>query len=322
MGQIIWGMWARYMGGCASVCLILGGAEAFIYPSVPRAIASILAGVLVAILELPMPGVEQLAPVATSYHLRAVLYLVGAIPFLFDVPTTTGALCLALTGVIYAVGAIRKEKWSHPREWLKPGGSKTRTISGGASLKQIAVVERGGNAEMRMKQAHGLSPEKNTRQDVPAAVTHMPFSSSTNSRENVRLAHAQSPLHVQARQVQSPVHTHVHDRRSPTSSHRVDAHSLRRQQPPVHRQPVPPRHAYRHSDAQSHMSSESMAMSAQDFARAKAMHTNRDRSHQQRAHAHHSATNKRSADDMRSPRLDHVHRMPSTMDSRRENGRR
>lgn len=112
MGKIIWSLWARYQGIVASVCLQAGGVIAIFYSGnvwIPP--LSICLSVLIAFLEFPHSLTKKLGPVSRILYFRSFLYILASAPMYLTAPTTTGALTLSVTGIVYLMSAINKEEF-------------------------------------------------------------------------------------------------------------------------------------------------------------------------------------------------------------------
>lgn len=107
--------------------MVSGGIVGLFYETKWPSIASIPEGLLVLLLEMPVPGLKRLGFVYSNLYFRAALYVLLTVPLAFSAPTTTGGLALLTSAIVYTVGALNKEQFIHPKDYGKR--TKHRTIS-------------------------------------------------------------------------------------------------------------------------------------------------------------------------------------------------
>jgi hypothetical protein len=68
-------------------------------------------GVLIALLEYPVPILFVLGPAFSTLYVRSILYLALAVPGFFQAPTIIGSIFLISTALTYAFAAWKGEEW-------------------------------------------------------------------------------------------------------------------------------------------------------------------------------------------------------------------
>lgn len=122
---------------------------ALIYPLKIIGFIEIPLGVLVMIWEFPALNWEKFDfPPLTSLIFRGFVYFLIAIPGFFTAPTTTGALAILVTGIVYGLAAYKGEVWCHPNDWGKKPSNKKGPSSGslkpsGIQVNTISRQEKG-----------------------------------------------------------------------------------------------------------------------------------------------------------------------------------
>ena len=154
------------------VVLLIGGIIGCFYPIKWPAIVHIVCGVIVLMLELPMPGIFHLGYIVKNYAIRAVLYMSMFIPAFFGAAGTTGGMCVFVNGIVYAIAAQQKEEWTDPRHFKKPASrnpSPAASPNHRSEIVKVVSVER--DPKMSLRKSIACQPRTVSRKPSP---THSP----------------------------------------------------------------------------------------------------------------------------------------------------
>jgi hypothetical protein len=132
--------------------------------------AAIGVGVLVALLEFPLRFFEVFGPLFTNFYIRGILYLAAGAPMFLSVPTTTGGIGIAVTGLVYLLAAIRGESYQHPSEWGRSPGGRAKKSDAEKVLTVLPAEDNQYVARTLERQPSRLAQQMRQQQRGPPSM--------------------------------------------------------------------------------------------------------------------------------------------------------